>query len=169
MASRTRQTEPIVGRLCQSASRIVQDAGVWQLNQTSVGQRGEQIQDQNHLVQDDEFWSTVPPGAILLDRRDVWPRMGSRLHETAWSVDYKRHGKSANAPFGLVAGPASTGHGRLHHRGAVLRRASTRSGLQSGYWDGPPLENIQAADADRDLAPLLHGGWRAGCRPGHGH
>ena len=63
--------------LCHSASRNAYKMPAYTA-WPSVGQR-RTVQDQNHLVQDDEFWSTVPRGAILYDRRDVWPHMGSRL------------------------------------------------------------------------------------------
>ena len=88
--------------------------------------------------------------------------------ETAWSVDYKRHGKIGPMPH-LPSGWSGIHTATVGYITGAQYYADNKhtfKGLQSGYWDGkiPPLENIKRPTLTATSPPLLHGGWRAGCR-----
>ena len=162
--------------LCQSASRNAYKMPAYG---SSAKQAWANVENKYKTkitsYKDDEFWSTVPRGAILYSTGGTYGHAWvADSDETAWSVDYKRHGKIDRCPIRLSgwSGIYKATVGYITGAQYYADNKHTFKGLQSGYWDGkiPPLENIEAADADRDLASAA--AWRLACRLsdlGYGH
>lgn len=116
---------------------------------------------------DDEWWATVPAGAILYSTAGTYGHAWvADSDETAWSVDYKRNGKIDRVPI-RIPGWSSYYKATVGYITGAQYYADNKhifKGLQTGYWDGkvPPLENVMAANDDRALASAAV--WRLACR-----
>ena len=135
--------------LCQSASRNAYKMPAYG---SSAKQAWANVENKYKTkitsYKDDEFWSTVPRGAILYSTGGTYGHAWvADSDETAWSVDYKRHGKIDRCPIRLSgwSGIYKATVGYITGAQYYADNKHTFKGLQSGYWDGkiPPLENIE--------------------------
>jgi hypothetical protein len=153
--------------LCQSSCRQAYGLPAWA---PSATQAWHSVKDKYKVKctdhTDKSWWAAIPRGAIIYSTAGQYGHAWIADDDmTGWSVDYKRNGyidrveirlKGWNSYYAATAGYIT---GCQWYKGDGFFE-----GLSTGYWDSkiPPLENVMAANDDRELASAA--AWRLACR-----
>ncbi len=153
--------------LCQSSCRQAYNLPAWAPSAIDAWKSVKskyKVECKDHT--DKSWWSAIPRGAIIYSLAGKYGHAWVADDDmTGWSVDYKRSGhidrveirlKGWNSYYAATAGYIT---GCQWYKGDGFFE-----GLNAGYWDNkiPPIENIEAAEADRSLANAAV--WRLACR-----
>ena len=170
--------------LCQSSCRQAYGLPAWAPSATQAWHSVKdkyKVKCKDHT--DKSWWAAIPRGAIIYSTAGQYGHAWIADDDmTGWSVDYKRNGyidrveirlKGWNSYYAATAGYIT---GCQWYKGDGFFE-----GLSTGYWDSkiPPLENVMAANDDRELAsaaaletglPLVRLGlWEVEEQPGQVH
>ena len=143
--------------LCQSSCRQAYGLPAWAPSATQAWHSVKdkyKVKCKDHT--DKSWWAAIPRGAIIYSTAGQYGHAWIADDDmTGWSVDYKRNGyidrveirlKGWNSYYAATAGYIT---GCQWYKGDGFFE-----GLSTGYWDSkiPPLENVMAANDDRELA-----------------